>query len=113
MTKKQKINPDEIRTLFANCEIVDGKIRIKSDFIKWVILIKELFHFIYLEEINVIKLKNEEIELTYTFYSKKDDETVILAIIAKNTIHSLRELFKNADSMEKIISKNFNIKFES
>lgn len=112
MNKKQQINFDEIQKLFKECDVVDDKIIIKTDFIKWATMIKETYEFDFLEEINAVEHNNGEIELIYTFYSKENDESLVLAVFVKNVMKSFQGLFYNAEALEKIISESFNIKFE-
>lgn len=96
---------------FNNCEIRDNKIVIKSDLLNFVELIKNHYGFNILKEIIAVDNQEQGIELIYSFYSTRDEESLLLSYTTEAEAYSISSLFDSAVADEKEIFDLFGINF--
>lgn len=96
---------------FNNCEIRDNKIVIKADLLNFVELIKNHYGFNILKEIIAVDNQEQGIELIYSFYSTRDEESLLLSYTTEAEASSISSLFDSAVADEKEIFDLFGINF--
>ena len=96
---------------FNNCEIRDSKIIIKAELLNFVELIKNHYGFDILKEIIAVDNQEQGIELIYSFYSTRDEESLLLSYTTETEASSISSLFDSAVADEKEIFDLFGIKF--
>ena len=105
------MNWNEFKNIFADAEIVNEKIVIKSDLVKVLSFIKENYHFEMLKSITAIDNKEQGIELVYNLYNVEDDENLYVSILIKDEVESVSNVFDSAVADEREIYDLFGVKF--
>lgn len=105
------MNIEELKNMFADCELTSDKIIIKSNLKKTIEFVKEKYGFDLFKEIIAVDNKEEGIELTYRFYSTDDEEDALISINVKDEAESIVGVFDAAAADEKEIYDMFGVKF--
>ena len=105
------MNIEELKNMFADCELTSDKIIIKSNLKKTIEFVKEKYGFDLFKEIIAVDNKEEGIELTYRLYSTDDEEDALISINVKDEAESIVGVFDAAAADEKEIYDMFGVKF--
>lgn len=109
--KGLRMNFDELKNLISECDLVDGKIVLKSNLFKTIELIKNIYKFDVLKSITAVDNADGTIELQYRLYSIGNEEDVLVSINVFEEADSIVSLFDSACADENEIYDLFGVKF--
>ena len=104
------MNLDELRNIYGECELIQGKVIVKSnlhDIIKFSV---NNYSFNMLKSITAIDL-GDGLELQYKLYSTENEEEVTLAIKVHDEAETVTDIFDSAVADENEIYDMFGVNF--
>ena len=104
------MNIEELKNIYASCELDGNKICVKNEFHDLISFIKNNYSFKMLKSITAIDL-GENVELLYHLYSVEDEENVILSQKVQDTAESIIDIYESARADENEIYDMFGIQF--
>ena len=105
------MNLNKFNNIFNDCEIIDDKIRVKSNIVETLKFIKDEYSFDMLKEIIAVDNQEHGIELIYRLYSVENNEDVKVSILVNNAVESVSKIFDSAVADENEIYDLFGITF--
>lgn len=105
------MNWNEFCEIFANCELCENKILIKSRLHDVIKFVTNNYPYDMLKEIIAIHKQDGLVELVYHLYSTIDEENLLISILVKDRAESIVDIFESAQADENEIYDLFGIKF--
>ena len=96
---------------FAECELEENKIIVKSRLKEIISFIYENYDFDILKEIIAVDKQELGVELIYHLYSTTNEEDALISITVKDEAESVVDIFASAQADENEIFDLFGIKF--
>lgn len=105
------MNWQEFERIFADCELSENKIIIKSRLREVIGFVINNYPYNMLKEIIASDKGEEGTELIYHLFSADDCEDLFISITVKDSIESITDIFKSAIADENEIYDLFGVTF--